>query len=437
MKHWRQFWNTKMTNAKRRLWPFGRSVVPPYRPAPPVLAATRGPRHHFFGAYDRCPWSPSGRYLLAMETAFGHRPPASDDIADVGLVDLDYAGRYISLADTTAWNWQQGASAQWLPDRDPDCFVYNLFSGSALRSVAVNTRCHVEREYDHPVYALAPDGSVALTLDFRRLTAWRPDGGYAAFGVGNFGAPDADDDGIRVMDMASGRTRLLLSFRSLRDWACDRPDRVTGAYVHRLAFSRDGARLAFLYVSRYGQGPAHSQLLTMAADGTDLYCVTSGFVSHFAWGPDDTITAWCGTPSGPQMAHRWGWVRMLQRGLRGPNLSGRIRRRCRARERRYRLFRDGVGFIRDAGADVLLSEGHPTLTPDGRRLVTDTVPTSREPGALLLYDMALRRAGRLGTFPAQGDIRCHLHPRLAPDGTQICFDSCHEGTRQIYLMDIG
>ena len=37
----------------------------------PVRAVTRGPRHHFFGYYDKCPWDASGRYMLAVETTFG------------------------------------------------------------------------------------------------------------------------------------------------------------------------------------------------------------------------------------------------------------------------------------------------------------------------------------------------------------------------------
>ncbi len=32
---------------------------------------------------------------------------------------------------------------------------------------------------------------------------------------------------------------------------------------------------------------------------------------------------------------------------------------------------------------------------------------------------------------------CDLHPRWAQDGSTITFDSVHEGTRQIYALDVS
>ena len=33
-------------------------------------------------------------------------------------------------------------------------------------------------------------------------------------------------------------------------------------------------------------------------------------------------------------------------------------------------------------------------------------------------------------------MRSDLHPRWNRDGTQICFDSVHEGTRQVYVLNV-
>ncbi|TSA45654.1 hypothetical protein D4R51_01410 [bacterium] len=34
-------------------------------------------------------------------------------------------------------------------------------------------------------------------------------------------------------------------------------------------------------------------------------------------------------------------------------------------------------------------------------------------------------------------LRADLHPRWNRDGTEICFDSVHDGSRQVYVVDVG
>ena len=46
--------------------------------ANPVHQVTHGPRHHFFGYYEKSPWSASGHLLLAHEAGFNDRPPGND-----------------------------------------------------------------------------------------------------------------------------------------------------------------------------------------------------------------------------------------------------------------------------------------------------------------------------------------------------------------------
>jgi len=36
-----------------------------------------------------------------------------------------------------------------------------------------------------------------------------------------------------------------------------------------------------------------------------------------------------------------------------------------------------------------------------------------------------------------GEMRCDLHPRWSRQGTQVCFDSVHEGPRQMYVCDVS
>jgi len=38
---------------------------------------------------------------------------------------------------------------------------------------------------------------------------------------------------------------------------------------------------------------------------------------------------------------------------------------------------------------------------------------------------------------SRSGLHCDLHPRWKRDGTSACFDSIHEGTRQMYKVDTG
>lgn len=80
---------------------FGRAVDP-------LDPVTRGPRHHFFGYYEKSPWNTSGRLMLAHEAMFNDRPPRQDDAVTIGVIRLGEDRRFEPLASSLAWNWQQG-----------------------------------------------------------------------------------------------------------------------------------------------------------------------------------------------------------------------------------------------------------------------------------------------------------------------------------------
>jgi Tol biopolymer transport system component len=75
-------------------------------------------------------------------------------------------------------------------------------------------------------------------------------------------------------------------------------------------------------------------------------------------------------------------------------------------------------------------------------VITDTYPDRNDKKrTLMLYHPGENRRVDIGRFlappPYEGDIRCDLHPRWSRDGRQVCFDSVHQGTRQMYVADVG
>src|SRR5512147_2110335 len=79
-----------------------------------VRALTSGPKHHFFGYFGIPPWNRSGKRLVCLESAFQDHLPSPGESASIGLVD-PATGKFSKVAETRAWNFQQGCMLHWNP----------------------------------------------------------------------------------------------------------------------------------------------------------------------------------------------------------------------------------------------------------------------------------------------------------------------------------
>ena len=374
-------------------------------------AITRG-KHHFFGYYDKHAWDATQRYHAALEVDFADRSPEPDDAVTVGVSDLEDGGRFIPIDTTTAWCWQQACMFQWLgsaPDRE---VVYNIRVGDAYRSRVCDVHSRAVRDLPRPVYCLTPDGSLAGTLNFSRVHWCRPGYGYNGVPDPNRENPRPDNDGVWVMDMATGDARLLVS---IADLAARNPDpSAEGAdhYVNHLLWNRDGSRLEFLHRWIDREQRRHTRMYTIGPDGSGLHLMPGqDMVSHFDWLGTDRVLA---------------WGRREQEGDH------------------FYLYHDQSDQYEIIAPDVMTRDGHCSFGPDRRFVLNDTypdrdvVPMRR---GLYLYRREDNLRINLGTFLIDqrypsGELRCDLHPRWSRDGRYASFDSTHEGTRQVYVVDL-
>lgn len=377
---------------------------------PPVRAITRGPKYHWFGYYDKLEFDPSGRYVLGMEVDFEHRSPKPDDIVKVGMVDLQDGDRWIELGQSRAWNWQQGCMLQWLPgskteviwnDRQEDRFVSHILD--------VRTRKH--RTLPAPVYALSPDARWALYPDFRRLHHTRPGYGYAGIPDPNREVSSPEDVGIWKMDLATGRSTLLLSIQDAAKTLETKGTAETMHWFNHLLVSPDGTRFIFLHRWRgpkEGNGFA-TRMITANLDGKDRYVLDPhGKTSHFIWRDPEHVLAWAYHPS---------------------------------HGNKFYLYKDRTDQVEVIGPDVMTENGHCSYLPGNRWILNDTYPDRQRLQHPYLYHVATGKRFPLGHFrsppPYAGEWRCDTHPRFSPNGRQIVIDSPHGGDgRQLYLIDI-
>jgi hypothetical protein len=377
---------------------------------PPVRVITRGPKHHWFGYYDKLEFDPTGRYVLGMEVDFEHRSPRPDDVIKIGMVDLADHDRWIELGQTTAWCWQQGCMLQWLPGSQTKV-IWNVRED---RSYACQIFDVVSREFrtvPHPIYALSPDGRTAIAPDFRRLADTRPGYGYVGIPDPFAGDRAPTQTGIVKVDLETGHFKLLFSINDVAAFGPQLPS-MKGAkhWFNHLLFDPDGSRFVFLH--RWLAGKERlTRMITAAADGSEMRVLdANGLTSHFIWRDPTHILAWSNQPS---------------------------------HGKRFYLFEDSrEGRIEPVGREAMTQDGHCSYLPGNEWIVNDTYPDGQRIQHPYLYHVKSGAVVPLGNFHSpkeySGEWRCDTHPRVSPDGRSVVIDSPDgKNGRQLHWIDIS
>lgn len=259
----------------------------------PLLKAERispTDTHCFFGYFDKYPWNRSQDRLLAHQTPSMGRQPSPGEKATIGMFRLAEGNEFIPLAETSAWNWQQGAMLQWLHD-DPGKIIYNDREDDRFVARILDVGTGEKQTVCRPIYCLSPDGRHALSVNFALLDKERP--GYGYPGVGNpwEGIDHPDDDGIWLIDLKKNSAELLISYDQIvKEFHLPSMDNVSNWFNH-LLFSPDGKRFAFFHrwrTDRMYKGaaaPAHTtHMFTAGIDGDSLCPLNlDDMSSHYTW----------------------------------------------------------------------------------------------------------------------------------------------------------
>lgn len=362
-------------------------------------------RNCFFGYYDNSPLDYDERYLLYLSVPMINYNPSINDKATIGYLDLNN-GKKFDVATTRAWNWQQGCRLKWLKNNENDpLFIYNDYRSGRYVAVLRYLKRGIKKIIPFPVYSVDYSGKKALSLNFERLHRLRPGYGYNSndYSLKNY---KPANDGIYHIDLRSDKVKLVLS---IEDIAKDVGQKEDYHWINHIKFNPGGSRAVFLHRFE-SEGKRRTQMYTMRPDGLDLYCLcNSGFISHFAWKNDKEILAWSSSSK-------------------------------KKNEKHYYLFKDKTKETKIIGKEKLIEDGHPSFSPNGRWVLTDTYPDKGGWKRLILYDTIKNKKINLGKFYTpiryMGSMRCDLHPRWDRKGEKICFDSVHDGRRKLYVIDI-
>lgn len=373
------------------------------------------PQHeYFFGYYDKSPWDISDRYMLCMKANDTWSDVSPHEKADILLIDTfkpeTDENRVKKIAETRAWNVQQACMLQWLGPDFCSRILYNDYRDGKYVSVILTLETMEEKVIPAAVYSVSSDGKFALTLDFSRLYELRPGYGYYNVPEKTKGVALPDSTAIWKVDLETGEVTDLLKYTDFANFQ-PRPEmKETGAVhkVNHIMLSPNGKRFMVLYRWFNGQRK-YTRLITCNVDGTDMYVLSDDdMVSHCFWKNNSSILAFENKKKG------------------GPG---------------YYLMKDKTDKYIHCWPQFS-NDGHPSYSPDGSLIVTDSYPDRARVASINLMDGNERKrdnttiARVFAPFKYDNDTRCDLHPRWNHAGDKICFDSIFEGHRGLYVVDL-
>jgi hypothetical protein len=262
-----------------------------------ISQITSGPKHHFFGYIghvQNIPWNASGRYIAVLRSEFQDHMPGPSEAAEIVLLDSqrDYAATAVDRSH--AWNIQQGTMMYWNPreaetqiffnDRDPK--TGKVFT--VLYDIEKRKRVKEFRFDDTPFgnSGVAQKGGRFLGLNYGRLARLRPVTGYKGAYDWTEGEAAPVDDGIFIVDVSSGKKRLLVSYKQLADML--RPKRPdidkVPLFINHTLWNRDDDRIYFYVRGNFDRREEQvNQPCTIKPDGTGLTMHTQFIGGHPEW----------------------------------------------------------------------------------------------------------------------------------------------------------
>lgn len=389
-----------------------------YDPMVPVYVVSGARTIHRF--FDTSPISPSGRYLAVLRMPYEDRAPAPGDVAEVVVVDLK-TGQSRTVAQSRGWESQVGANVQW--GRSDSELYFNDVDPSTWRGFAVQldpTTGH-RRELQGTVFMVSPDGKTLAS--FNMMTAHRAQPGYGVMVPDDLVVPTrgpSDQDGIWLTDVDSGRTRLLVSTKTLYEkcvpsFQIEQPEAYE-FYLFQVKWNPQGTRLmASVQWAPAGTTKRQRVVVTVKADGTDpRTAVTAaqwGRGHHMCWCPDgDHITMNLDLDNDRKLE-----LAMVR--YDGADL--------------HEIFRPG--------------SGHPSFHPAGRYVIDDAYPS--EPVAwkdgsvpIRLIDTKKKTCEnivRIYVSSVKGTLRVDAHPAWDRTGRYVVFNGFDGDSRKVYIADLA
>lgn len=414
-----------------------------------VVFETPKDARYWFGYYNYCPIDDSGKKLLAhrWESPDEEREFNQEDTIDVGWFDLP-TGKWHYIATTHACNWQQGAMSQWIHIDGEQKIIFNDAEDGKYISKVYNLDGTEYKKFPSAIYGVNERKGFSITINFERAF-WCRAYHYQFIRNEKYDRPITEVDGIYKLTFDNGELRKLIDIETIIEYD-NQPDFSKAKHwVEHIMLCPSGDKFAFYH--RYDSGEGYKTRCFIADVEGNILCMLKDWKthswSHLGWIDDETFVIYGVTRKALGNAYSavtmnsgkiGQLIRKLYRALLSKHVSPQMHNKLAAGNG-YEIYKvDGtrVGMI-DEG--ILINDGHPSFTKDGRYMLTDTYAFDDSCYRhLLIYSIEKKKLSEIGKFYSpinETSYRSDLHPRFGRSEDTIIIDSAHSGKHGMIVLN--
>jgi len=367
----------------------------------------------FFGYYDLKAYDDTDSFHLCNCADFEDRLPTKDDVLEMGVIDLSN-GNFEKIAQTTSWNFQQGALLQWHREKK-DIVFYNIFKNGEYITVQKNIKTGAEK-YTPACANISRDGRFGLKINFSRIYDFRPGYGYCNLKDPFYDVAQPENDGVFLVNMETGEEKLLVSYPQMAEAVGrDVYSPEIKLLVNHITFNPSGNKFILLLRNFAGTAangssvPWSTSLLCVDLEGNIKVLMRAAVYSHYDWENDENLFGYCSGPDG-------------SRGMFTVNVN--------------------TGVWTRLPNDVCDDDIHCLYSKDRSCFVGDDYPDKDGYRRMWHYDMKTNKPTILietysPSIAGLIDIRTDLHNRWNTKNNKISFDALHSGKREICELDLS
>lgn len=342
--------------------------------------------------YDLCPESPDGArvvYLALSEWPYGCAREQIRIPGEVKAASRD-GKDHQTIGAVSEINAHVGVWQQWVGDED---VAYWTPGEMGAQTVVFSLRSGDRRQVPGGLRMFSPANRTGLTSS--RTTS----AGLVGF--------RGNKEAVYLMDLDRAEIRPLftraeaIAVHPLRERFSD----VSRLYFKHTKWAPDGTKFLVGFMGREPGATSNmcTSLFLANADGSRLRYF-SEYGHHPFWAPDSSYVYYC------DHAEDGGW-NLAARPVDGPDA---------------RILRKNLS-------------GHPCMSPDGTRVVTNTGSPEHKKGeeSITLYDLSTGKQEILVTMKKPENTRAsQSHPVWSRDGRRIYFNSADSGVPHLYAIDL-